>query len=259
MEAEDTVGVVLDKLKRALANSGFDVLQPFLVDWYNQEEHVQNLSDEHKILLNPDALAILVGNTKNMWEPFLRYIARKLSLNDSYLDTNEHCLDEYTKFVVQEAIDTLPYPVEVYYAFEEVRTTGRCISVGTAAHVSGLAHYNSTLQRSVHPLYGPWLAFRAVIVFTNLIPDLQRPAAPEDPMRAAELIHVSQLQSKCFARWPERSEDENWRCLVEIARAFETGSTFEYSDDQIKFHYEPNPARRLAHLKRCTHTYVYGA
>ena len=55
--------------------------------------------------------------------------------------------------------------LDVAYAHETLETHGRAVSVTTAAHVAGLAYYDLERQRSVHPILGPWIAYRAIILF----------------------------------------------------------------------------------------------
>ena len=40
----------------------------------------------------------------------------------------------------------MAHGAEIVYAYETLETHGRCVSVATAAHVAGLAHYVSGLK-----------------------------------------------------------------------------------------------------------------
>ena len=160
------------------------------------------------------------------------------------------------------ALGVAPYaaPPQIVYAFETLETHGRAVSVTTAAHVAGLAYYDRKRQRSVHPLLGPWIAYRAIILFDgwegavaacDAAKTMAPPPTPRDPCNAAEWAAVEALQAECFAKWESSDERTSWDRLVGVVRAFETGRAHAYCDAQIAFHYEPNTARRTAHLKAC--------
>ena len=114
------------------------------------------------------------------------------------------------------------------------------------------------IQRSVHAVLGPWIAYRAVVVFPGIRPDasqLPRPAPPVDPCSAAEWDRVRALQDACFAKWAPDNPDgskEDWARLVEVVEAFEAGREHAYSADQLTFHYGgyDEPAR-VEHLRSC--------
>ena len=114
------------------------------------------------------------------------------------------------------------------------------------------------IQRSVHAVLGPWIAYRAVVVFPGIRPDasqLPRPAPPVDPCSAAEWDRVRALQDACFAKWAPDNPDgskEDWARLVEVVEAFEAGREHAYSADQLTFHYGGhNEPARIEHLRSC--------
>ena len=112
------------------------------------------------------------------------------------------------------------------------------------------------IQRSVHPVLGPWIAYRAVVVFPDVRPgsQLPRPAPPVDPCTAAEWERVRALQDDCFAKWSDNPDgsEADWARLVEVVEVFEAGREHAYSADQLTFHYgghdEPG---RVEHLRKC--------
>lgn len=237
--------------REALKAHGFDQTATFLAGWYNNDPHVKNLPACHKIDAPDDAACLLVANTRALWPPFCGWVQRKLRENPGLLDNSPDILDVYTREIIEETMERAPSTVqfEVIYAYETLETHRRCISVATAAHVAGLAHHHAQLQRTLHPVYGPWLAFRAVIVFRH--GSSGTPTLLPDPLAAHELAHVLELQQNCFAEWDTSSEEVNWLRLIDIVNAFELGSEHRYSEDQIRFHYEPVVEKRLAHLRRC--------
>ena len=142
--------------------------------------------------------------------------------------------------------------LDVAYAHETLETHGRAISVTTCAHVAGLAHYNAEQQRSVHFTYGPWIAYRAIILLDRRCPALlPPPPPPRDPCTADEWARVSKLQSECFAKWDDTDEPTNWKRLVDIVHAFDAGKQFAYTDEQVAFHYQHDAKARARHLAKC--------
>ena len=292
MKEADVEGL-LAQLREGLHESGFDLLTPFLVSWYNEEEHIVNLPAVHKLPAEAGCLAVIVGNSRALWAPFLAWTRTQLEADPTWLESHPHALDCYTEEKMQQALARPDLPAsDVIYAAETLETTGRAISVTTAAHVSSLAFYHQTappasntchlervtlhastspcaktptmtqtphqIQRSVHPVLGPWIAYRAVVVFPELRPgsqQLPRPSPPVDPCSAAEWEKVRELQDECFAKWapdnPDGSETD-WARLVEVVEVFEAGREHAYSADQLAFHYsghdEPG---RVEHLRRC--------
>ena len=144
--AADVAGLVA-KLSESLKESGFDLLTPFLVSWYNEEEHIVNLPAVHKLPADGGCLAVIVGNSKRLWEPFLAWTRAQLEADPKWLESHPHALDAFTEEKMQQALAQpgVP-PSDVVYAAETLETTGRAISVTTAAHVSGLAFYHQTVS-----------------------------------------------------------------------------------------------------------------
>jgi hypothetical protein len=135
-------------------------------------------------------------------------------------------LDAYTEKIIRAAVAQLPSSLHAHvcYAFETLETHGRCASVATVAHVAGLAYYEPEIERSLHPTLGPWIAYRAVVVFSGLAaPLLTAPAPLRNPLPIPELRRVAEIQKECFAKWDDADEPSNWKRLREIVDAFEFG------------------------------------
>ena len=138
---------LLAKLSENLKESGFDLLTPFLVSWYNDEEHIINLPAVHKLPADGDCLAVIVGNSRALWEPFLAWTRTQLEADPKWLESHPHALDAFTEEKMQQALAQPGMPAsDVIYAAETLETTGRAISVTSAAHVSSLAFYHQTVS-----------------------------------------------------------------------------------------------------------------
>lgn len=206
-----------------------------------------------------EALAFIVGNSRALWPPFTRFVGERLAEDPAWLQSHPHALDEYTRRVVEAALEGCGVErkrVSVFYSYETLEEQGRAVSVTTAAHVAGLAYYEPTHQRSVHGSLGPWIAYRAIVTFdvdaAPLPGRMPPPPPPADPCTAAEWARVGVLQAECFAKWEgEQGNRADWDRLVEVVGAFETGRAHAYGAEQLAFHYEPDVARRAEHLRRC--------
>jgi len=138
-------------------------------------------------------------------------------------------LDAYTEECIQAAVAEIPGALRAHivYAFETLDTHGRCVSVATVAHVAGLAYFDPGLERSIHPTFGPWIAYRAVVVFSGLsAPLLTEPAPLHSPLPPSESQRVYGIQRDCFEKWHETDERTNWQRLRGIVEAFAFG--YEY-------------------------------
>lgn len=244
---------LIARVEPLLHTAGFDLVAPLEAGWYNAEEHIAPLPDCHKLPGPAGALCLLVANTGAVWEPFLRWTADRLDKEPTWLDSPQDALDQYTVEVVQRAVSASGIAgTQVVYAYETLEKEGRSVSVTTAAHVAGLAHYHQESQRSVHARFGPWIAYRALIVFPSLLDCLgSPPAAPADPCSSAEWQRVGELQRVCFEQWDETEEQLNWKRLVEIVEAFQLGKEYKYTPEQLHFHYQPDELLRARHLRRC--------
>lgn len=100
-------------------------------------------------------LALIIGNTRNFWKPFLQDYNGHKSLNP---------VDDYVERCVENAIQKISVKSFVKYAHE--RRDGKMVAIQRACHVSGLAYYDTEISHlCMHPIFGPWIALRAVIVF----------------------------------------------------------------------------------------------
>ena len=146
MAAEpDDVSSLLAQLREGLDGSGFDLITPFVVSWYNEEEHMVDLPAVHKLPADAGCLAVIVGNSRALWAPFLAWTRARLEADPKWLENHPHALDAFTEEKMQQALAQPGLPAsDVIYAAETLETTGRAISVTTAAHVSSLAFYHQT-------------------------------------------------------------------------------------------------------------------
>lgn len=256
----NTVEEVLAQASLAFDTWGFDLVNAFPAHAY----------DDHPKITPGDALCLLVGNTKALWRPFTSFLAKNAE-GANMLANNGDVLDSYTEHAVSRVLASSPFASvshSVVYAHETIAgPTGRCCSVNTAGHVSGMAWYDvEYTRRSLHPRLGAWFAYRAVIVLQ--VPrwpaGLPAPAPYFDPphlvlgVRPTErLAAVANRQASVVEAWGSVPESESWADLLDVTRAFrastegetEDEGNDEYTVQQCRFHYTSDPYVRRAVLE----------
>ncbi len=143
----------LSELVARCQTSGLDLVQPFGLAAFHAvnapELHLETFDRE-----NP--LAVVIGNTRELWPRFLAAVAAS-----SELAASAHPLDDYVSRVVAHALEAAPARHVVHFSH---RRSPKIIAIQRIADAAGLAELGPA-HLSVHPLHGPWIGLRAVIVF----------------------------------------------------------------------------------------------
>ena len=149
---------LLKQLRSNFASRGFDIVHPFLTSWIDPQigGNITRLTN-HKV-------GLIIGNTKNIWTPFISSLAQNSSPHPL---TSESPLDD---FIEQEINDIstqltndLSVPVEDIF-FTHDTSPERLISFQKLGHSTNLAHYSPELGLCLHAKFGAWFAFRAAIM-----------------------------------------------------------------------------------------------
>jgi methylmalonic aciduria homocystinuria type C protein len=180
----------------------------------------------------PESLAVLIGNTRAMWPCFLTALREDGTLLD-----DPHPVERYAIGVVEAAVRDLDASCELRWA----HTLGDgMVAMQRLAVVAGLA-YLSPANLCVHPIYGPWIALRAVAVVDVVGPaaTVSAPASPCDSCESACLAALRRLQSRPAGEL----RPSDW---VAVRDACPIGREYRYADDQVAYHYEKD-LRLLRH------------
>ena len=191
---------IIDSLNKHYEPFGFE-FHPFLVSWYNSK-----VTQVFALPYQPNTLAVLVVSTPSMFEKsFLPFLSTKIDPSST-----RDPLDQAVMEKIQEINSILPVELkllQIMYDFELQPSRAPKILMQTAGHISGAAYYyqksdapvNTWSQEeniygvSMHPKYGGWFAFRAVIILENAIaPELllRLPIdCVKDPVRRVELLN----------------------------------------------------------------------
>jgi methylmalonic aciduria homocystinuria type C protein len=218
---------VVTRLREGCALWGFDLLMPLQVGWYNGGVDAALRLDDFGA---SEHLAVVVGNTRALW-PIWRAALGRDPLHAEGADP----LDQYTVRALNEVVTGLGAPVSLRFSHEG---GARRIAMQRLAHAAGLAYLTET-HMSVHPVYGPWLALRAVVSV----------AIPGPPGRAPELEHPcggcahgcrpAFERAICTLDGPpsEANLRANWRTWLACRDACPVGREHRYSEEQIRYHY----------------------
>ena len=182
-----------------------------------------------------DGLALLLASTRAFWEPFLARL-RAEPARLAHADP----IDDYVGEVVRHALAGVPVAHEVRFSFEP---PPRRVAMQRLADVSGLAPL-SPVMLCVHPVFGPWLALRAVVVL-----DLAGPAG-DPPTPPAPCPRCSELCAPAFARAQRASSTatdgdpvaEHWRLWLAVRDACPVGREHRYPEDLIRYVYTKDRA-----------------
>lgn len=173
----DHVAAVLEQL---LSPVGIETY-PFKILWYNER-----VPDAFKFPHQTDTLCFVALSTPSTFEKaFLPFILD--NRNSTIKDPYDQCMTACFARVKQAFPNDV---VEVIQDFELHSNRRPKVIMQTAGHVAGAVHYYSCrgmqfdqelppkkrlLGVSIHPRYGGWFAFRAVLIFHDVsVPDLQR-------------------------------------------------------------------------------------
>ncbi|KAL7516018.1 hypothetical protein ACHAWX_001078 [Stephanocyclus meneghinianus] len=194
-------------IQRQLRQKGFDLCHPIHTNWYNSLIRSEGLveSGTLEVLPEPSAIidiengavfnAVLIGNTKSIWHPFLDWLADQSQQIASPLDTFveetiHHALDlccqdnpeikcfelfwsngkrqrvNNREIISQKSIDDDVNKTNNPYHCFDYKDASFLVSMQRVAKVSGhYWHDDDATKLCVHPEYGTWTAFRTVVVF----------------------------------------------------------------------------------------------
>ena len=157
-------------------------------------------------LAGRERLGILIGNTRALWPHF--EAARR---------DEPDPLERY----IERALDAAFAGARIYYAHR--RYDGAFLPFQHAAVASGLGALAPS-GLVVHPVYGPWIALRAIVAIDGT-PPVRTPIA--QPCRCETCPHL-------FAAAMAKPDD--WRAWLAVRDAC-TLRAARYSDEQIRYHY----------------------
>lgn len=261
----------LPTLARALSKHGFDICHPFHTSWYNQTLDNDNVGksddDDDKVggatkkkglcRRLPVGQAVLIGNTARLWPFFQTWLQQQQQqhtpLVDNPLDTFvtqtiRHVTQTEHVLVDNNNNDTVAPPPPIFWDYDW--DPANLVSMSRVATVSGLCYYHPTAQLAIHPVYGPWLSFRAVVVV--LVETLETSSSPlppppqlENPLTRAQDLVVCQAAQKAWAHNNDNGHStttttdaiQPW---IALRDSIPIGRPYRFSQNQLLYHYTRN-------------------
>jgi hypothetical protein len=105
-----------------------------------------------------DNVGIILAHNKNFWPFFVEWIKTLPSIPKDPLDTHFRLQLERISTLCLSSIKH-----EIRYDWNTPQE-GKFIHVQSAGHFAGVAHYDREVMWSIHPLYGAWFVYRAVVI-----------------------------------------------------------------------------------------------
>jgi hypothetical protein len=188
--------------------------------------------------------ALVVGGGRGFFDAFAR--------GRDVHDTAPNPLDRHTRAVVVEAaraaLDPLGVAHAEHFPFLGASAGGAVIPFQRLGRAAGLAA-SSPLGLQIHPTYGAWWAYRALVVVDVELPraaplsdgcaGCPAPCVDACPASAVQLTGFS--IPACHAR---RLEAEPCRLSCAARIACVRGPEHRYSDEQLAFHMRASMPRR---------------
>ena len=130
---------------RLKSQYGLDVFHKFSTSW---------TKDMPQVPLPAHRIAILIGNSRALWPKFLQYLNE---WNEKQLEWPSNPLDTYVRDAIETCFSSIP---ETLFHWANQRG----VSMQHVAGATALCHFDQTIHLCIHPVLGPWIAFRAVVV-----------------------------------------------------------------------------------------------
>jgi methylmalonic aciduria homocystinuria type C protein len=214
------------------AEAGLDLGFAFNVRKYNMQAFEnERLFDFGR----PDALGLLVGNTRRLWPVFLRALSA-----DATLRADPNPLDSYvTARVRQIAASALGRPFQVVFSHA---TSPKPFPIQRLAEAVDFAT-TSPSHLSIHREHGPWIALRAVVVVDveGPPPSLDRRVSPCRGRSAPCVTALRRALAACPPPVTEQAIAEHASDWIAIRDACPVGRASRYDEQQLVYHYTKSP------------------
>jgi hypothetical protein len=230
---------ILETIRNSAAPHGLNLIAAIPVARYDAAVKAPYKAGE----IDPRARSIVViGNGGGaMWHALLRHVERNLGWWN-----RDNPLDDFTRDVIDREVATrlrnLGARFSVVYPFMSSGATLNFIELGKIAGIAG----PSILGVTVHPVYGPWIAFRAALLVDEEIDSpgdalgfdpcprcTVRSCMPACPVGAVSFEHGWDIP-KCLTHRVEVEHDCQPRCHARAGCVL--GPEHRYPDDELAYH-----------------------
>lgn len=214
------------------ADAGLDLTHAFNVRQYNfQACDNERLFDFER----PDALGILIGNTRQLWPVFTRALHEEPDLRREL-----HPLDAYVTARLR-SLSSKSFGPRAQLVFAHA-TTPKAFPIQRLAEAVNFAALSPS-HLSIHPQHGPWIALRAVLVADVAGPELaaRELARPCRGCRAPCVPALSHALAVSARPVSALSVAEHAREWIAVRDACPVGQSSRYGEEQLVYHYVKAP------------------
>jgi hypothetical protein len=276
MTCKNVANIMQNKIISSFAENlkseyGFDIFHPFQTKWYNDSiasdpstialrrlEISHKTTHKHCTNTTSTDIAFLIGNTKHMWPYFVRAHQRRIisRMSDEYI---KNPLDTYVKESIQEIVSKYFERRCKYRIYWECSyDIDNLVSMQRVAVISGLSYYDNESMLCVHPVYGTWHSFRAVVVIDELFEHEQTCIVPQQPPEkrrcflsvsektnaassmkyASNLVSFQKQESIHNESQTTNDELKTARAWIELRDCIEVGrAQYRFGKNQLLYHY----------------------
>ena len=198
-----------------------------------------------------------------MWPIFLDWIEKERELAGKDALLNNEPLDTYTMGSIGKVVKENSWrfvgddngsrrstggpSYEIFWSSDT--SENRLISMQRIASISGLCYLDKASNMAIHPKFGPWLSFRAAILFHVGVDidtyreghDSAQPVPMPVPnlLSKAEETNARKFVAKAFEKKTSKEEDDDVvKCLIAARDSVVLGrDEHRFSDSQLMYHY----------------------
>jgi len=218
---------------------GLDLVQPFVVQSYNlgraENQCIPSFGHDR-------TLGALIGNTGFFWSHFLQHLAQEPGVLDL-----EHPLDTYVTKQLKKIVANIDTPTEIRFSYEK---GDRFVALQTVCEISGLAPMRTGML-NIHPVYGPWIALRAILSFDLNAATLEETPLPALPTEWEEACSLA-FKDACDAAGEILSHQDikdDWERWLKVRDTCPIGKEHRYCEEQVLYHYTQDPEILRAAVK----------
>ena len=218
---------VLESVSAQCLATGFDLVQPFVVQKYNSARSGLAALPEFS---RQETLGLLIGNTRKLWPHFLQHLEREPGLLD-----REHPLDTYVTEKLEKVASQIEPLAELRFSYEK---EARFVALQTVCELSGLAPLRAGML-NIHPTYGPWIALRAVIICDLSVDGIDFSPLPRLATDWEEECQIA-FDAACNAAGDSLSHQDikaDWQRWLKVRDTCPIGREHRYGESQILYHY----------------------
>ena len=230
---------------------GLDVWHEFPTSLYN--EHIAERGLTASLRNLSIGRGVLVGNTKVAWPHFLAWFRQTRKDHQDPFDT--WCREVIEESVLEDqplgVLEDQPLgiledqPLGIYYSHE---VGERLVSMARVASCSGLCVLDDATHLAIHPEYGSWISFRAVIVFPGSFDEgtlptrrrerLENPLSGDRLLRVKALVDAATVASTCSTSHADVEKNSAlWISIRDSVCTEEQLARHRFPDEMVAYHY----------------------